>query len=995
MHVPIERDARSWRGDRGALRSTTALSGLFGTLPMLVVGAGMFGAGTAYANPEDGTVVSGSATIVQTSDTRLDIYQTSDQTMIDWRSFSIAAGEITNFYQPSSTSLAINRVTGNTISEIFGQLTANGQIMLLNTNGILFGPNSRIDVASLTASTLDISNDGFVEGQFSFFGSSDSTASVVNQGTITVKDGGLVALVAPGVANQGVIVANLGRVTLASGNAFTVDLFGDGLINLVADAKVVSQALGADGAPLDSLVSNSGRITTDGGIVVLTVNAAQGVVDNVINMTGVIEARSAVERNGEIVLFGGDSGIVRVAGTLDASGKGAGQTGGTVKVLGEYVGLFDGALIDVSGDAGGGTVLVGGNYKGQGSEPNAKVTYVDGGATINADAITSGDGGTVIVWSDETSRIYGSISVRGGSVSGDGGFVETSSKGYLEVTNAPDIGAGTGSGGWWLIDPSNIDITDTDAFTANVSGVFQSNNTGASTINVATLVAAIDGAAQNATIEVSTSAGTDSSEAGTITLTNALAANPTNTGVTLLFNADSNITINADLTAATNALNVTFTTTGDTVAVNNLITTNGGNFTVNASAAYTQADVDVNAGGGNILIEADTIALTNNTGDNALIATGTLTLRPTSTSQSIGIGTGAAGTFQLDDTEIVDLGGGFSSITIGRADGTHTIVVDGATFNDPVTIQAPSGGSITLNTATLIGAGDASITLTSGGTTTLNAGITTASQDITISDNVVLGANITLTTAGSGGNILISGTVNADANTGNRTFTLTAGTGTTEVTGAIGTTQAVESVTVTDASTATFGGAIDTRDGGVNIAATTISLASNVTTIDQAAAGSLTLTGAVTLTGDVRLDTDAATTDAALLVTGAVNADANTNNRIFALDSGTNTTTVTGAIGTTQAVESVTVDAASTATFGGAIDTRDGGVNIAATTISLASNVTTIDQAAAGTLTLTGAVTLTGDVRLDTDAATTDAALLVTGAVDEDANTNNRIVALD
>ena len=242
MHVPIERDARSWRGHRGALRSTTALSGWFGTLPMLVVGAGMFGAGTAYANPEDGTVVSGDATIVQTSNTRLDIYQTSDQTMIDWRSFSIGADEHTNFYQPSSTSLAINRVTGNTTSEIFGRLTANGQIMLLNSNGILFGPNSRIDVASLTASTLDISYDDFVEGQFSFFGSSDSTASVVNQGTITVKDGGLVALVAPGVANQGVIVANLGRVTLASGNAFTLDFYGDQLISMTIDGAISTES---------------------------------------------------------------------------------------------------------------------------------------------------------------------------------------------------------------------------------------------------------------------------------------------------------------------------------------------------------------------------------------------------------------------------------------------------------------------------------------------------------------------------------------------------------------------------------------------------------------------------------------------------------------------------------------------------------------------------------------------------------------------------------
>jgi len=461
VKAPIKRDTKMAGAHplalarRGNLLSTTALNPRFLPVAAFAIGASIVGVSGALALPQDGAVASGDATIVLDSATQMTVNQASSKIIIDWRSFSIGADELVHFQQPIG-GLAVNRVTGSDPSYIFGQLTSTGSIMLLNGNGVLFGVGSRVDVGSLVASTINISNARILADDFRFDQLSNSNSMVINRGQITAAEGGLVAMVAPGVENSGVIQARLGKVSLAAGKSFTLDMYGDGLVQLSVDSTVVDQITDLDSNPLQSLVKNSGTIQADGGTVLLTARAAQGVVDSVINMDGLIQAQSVAEINGEILLMGGEEGILELAGGLDASGTDSGETGGTVKVLGEKVGLFDGASIDVSGDAGGGEVLIGGNYKGGGPEQNAANTYVSANATINADAITDGDGGRVIVWSDETTRIYGSISARGGSVSGDGGFVETSSKGYLDITSAPDVGASTGSGGYWLIDPSNI-----------------------------------------------------------------------------------------------------------------------------------------------------------------------------------------------------------------------------------------------------------------------------------------------------------------------------------------------------------------------------------------------------------------------------------------------------------------------------------------------------------------------------------------------------------
>ena len=301
------------------------------------------GGTVAYANPAGGQVVGGSAAISQ-SGSELDITQSSSRTVIDWQSFSIGAGETTRFIQPGASSIAVNRVTGVDPSQILGKLTANGQVVLVNPNGILFGKGAQVNVGGLVASTAGITTQNAMAGTMVFDQLGQSGATIENDGRITARSGGLVALVAPNVINNGVISAKLGKVSLSSGDKWTLDLYGDNLVNF----DVTDQVNGA--------VTNSGIIKA--GTIAITANAAKNIVGNAINMGGIAEATSIHQDGGTIVLDGGN-GNVTISGALLA----AGSTGGTVEVTGNDVAL-SGALVDASGTKGGGTIEIGGGPHG-------------------------------------------------------------------------------------------------------------------------------------------------------------------------------------------------------------------------------------------------------------------------------------------------------------------------------------------------------------------------------------------------------------------------------------------------------------------------------------------------------------------------------------------------------------------------------------------------------------------------------------------------------
>src|SRR5579883_959652 len=423
---------------------------------------------TAYANPVLNNVAAGNVS-VQQSPGNTQINQTSQQAILNWNSFNIGASEQTHFQQPAG-GVALNRIDPNQgASQIFGHLSATGKIILVNQAGIFFGSGAHVDVGGIIATTSDISDQNFLAGKYTFDQPSAYGGSIVNRGTIIAAENGLVALAGTSVSNEGLIKANTGHVVLASGNKFTVDLSGDQLINFAIDEGTsIAGKSPVDGSTMRDGVSNSGKIIANGGQIILSANVAKEVVDHAINMSGVAVAHSVSEKNGEIILAAEGDATVEVSGKMNVSGRGKGTTGGTVKVLAKHIRVESPAVIKANGDAGGGTILIGGNAHGAGPEPNALDTYVGSGTFLQADALNTGNGGKIVVWSDNATRFYGRISAQGGVLNGDGGFAETSGH-YLDVAGAEvNLLAPAGATGNWLLDPSNLTICTSCTTTSGI-----------------------------------------------------------------------------------------------------------------------------------------------------------------------------------------------------------------------------------------------------------------------------------------------------------------------------------------------------------------------------------------------------------------------------------------------------------------------------------------------------------------------------------------------
>lgn len=458
---------------RDVLLTTTALLAL-GPLPGL-------------AGPDGPTVVGGSATITGAGTGTVNINQLSGRAIVNWSTFNIGNGETTTFVQPNSSAVILNRVTGGLgPSEIYGTINANGRVFLINRDGVLFGPNANINTAGFLATTNDIKNRDFMHGRYNFNRPGAPDASIVNLGHITATQGGFAALVAPGVRNSGTITATLGTVALASGNMFTLDMYGDKLIQLGVNDSIAGAVKDVHtGRTLKSLVTNEGKIKANGGRIELTGAAARTIVNSVINNKGILEANTIGRRNGMIVLgaatgptkpAGAPKQIVKVSGVIKAAGKKGGTKGGTVVVTGEHIKVTH-ARVNASGKAGGGKVLIGGDWAGgkpkQGAvqNPSAKLeTYtiptattvrVDAGTTINASATATGNGGKVVLWSESMTTFAGVIKARGGPQGGDGGFVEVSSHGQLNYAGVVDTRAPLGQTGTLLLDPADYYVVTT------------------------------------------------------------------------------------------------------------------------------------------------------------------------------------------------------------------------------------------------------------------------------------------------------------------------------------------------------------------------------------------------------------------------------------------------------------------------------------------------------------------------------------------------------
>ena len=290
-----------------------------------------------YALPTGGAVSAGNASIASGAG-KTTINQASQNVAINWQGFSIGQTEAVRFVQPNSSSIALNRVLGADASSILGSLSANGKVFLMNPNGILFGQGAQVNVGALVASTLSISDSDFMAGKYNFAGASN--AAILNQGTINA-DGGYVALLGANVSNEGVITAKLGTVALAAGNAVTLDLAGDGLLNVTVNQGAVN-----------ALAQNGGLIQADGGQVLLTALSAGNLLQAAVNNTGVIQAQTIENRNGTIRLMGDmQSGTVNVGGKLDASAPNGGD-GGFIETSAAHVNVQDNARVTTAAPKG-------------------------------------------------------------------------------------------------------------------------------------------------------------------------------------------------------------------------------------------------------------------------------------------------------------------------------------------------------------------------------------------------------------------------------------------------------------------------------------------------------------------------------------------------------------------------------------------------------------------------------------------------------------------
>ncbi len=513
--------------------------------------------GPLYANPEGGQVVSGNASFHH-NEKILEI-QAADQSVIHWKDFSIDSGETTRFLQPNAAATVLNKVLGFTPSQINGVLEANGNVILINPQGVVIGKNGIINTANFTASTLDLISSS----QLQFEG--DSTAAIVNYGTISTALGDVV-LVALNIDNQGTIQAPLGKVTLAAGSHVLLAPSSDDGIYIRSSVPSGS-------------IQNSGVISavevalkTEGSAYALAVNAGS-----------LIQATGIAESNGRILLVA-DGGDVAVKGDLV-------RPGGHVEVRGKNVYLLDEASIDVSGTSGGGTVFIGTDRIG--NDPSASFAervFLGPDATIHADALTHGDGGKVIFWREKYTEVYGSISARGGTESGDGGFAEISGRELMELPwGLIDLRAPAGKTGTLLIDPDDV-IIDAGPTTA---GVILGPSTTLPAVSPVHIKA--NGAGSLSTqlglsnVGIDTNAG-GAAATGTLTVTSPVSWASANS---LTLESNVNMTINSQI-QSTGTGNITLITRPG----------GGGDIQIGSSVLATPSSVQC-TGGGTVTIQAD------------------------------------------------------------------------------------------------------------------------------------------------------------------------------------------------------------------------------------------------------------------------------------------------------------------------------------------------------------------------------------------------------
>lgn len=596
------------------------------------------------ALPTGANVVAGSANVVTGGTAAapvMTVNQGSDRAIVNWNTFNVGRDSSVVFQQPNASSVILNRVLDMSPSQIFGNLQANGQVFLLNPAGVWFGPSSSVDVGALVATTHSMSNADFMAGNYRFE-RNGATGSVVNEGSIEAKLGGYIALLAPEVRNEGVLLAKSGTIALAAGETVTMNVNpANSQVDLLVSPSTV-----------DALIENKKIVKAPEGRVIVSAQAYNELASGVIKNSGEISAAGITKVGGKIILGasaelansgsidassamadGGsvsidanvvkNSGLINVAGAANsataansasATLASASAKGGEVSIAGNYIYIEGSAKIDATGITGGGQVLVGGDWQGGGDLRHAIKVAMDANASIDASAIVNGNGGTIVLWSDTKNAqsftlVNGSLAARGGIEGGDGGKIETSGHTLLVDAAQVDASSAKGTSGEWLLDPYDIEINSTDN-NLQFSGIDITSNNVNSQVNVTRINNSL-----NSGTSVAIKTGDGGSATGALKV-NAAISKTGGGDATLTLQAADNIVISQPISSSSNKLHLNLFADTDVsgnhngagvVIINSNLTTNGGNLkfgngdTINFGGVTTMVGGDVYVQGSSAL----------------------------------------------------------------------------------------------------------------------------------------------------------------------------------------------------------------------------------------------------------------------------------------------------------------------------------------------------------------------------------------------------------
>ena len=522
-----------------------------GVLASVALGIGLSGGANAQSPPAvnqlptGGSVARGTATISQTATAQaaaMTVNQASQRAVINWNTFNIGSNASVNFVQPNAQAVTLNRVNDSNPSQIFGRISANGQVFLTNANGVYFSRTSSVDVGAFTATTHSITDDNFMSGKY-VFERNGATGKIINEGNITAALGGYVALLAPEVQNAGVVVARAGTVAMAAGETMTLNIDGvGGLAGITTTPSAIA-----------SLIENKLAVQAPEGQIILSAVALNKLQAGLIKNSGSLEANSLVNKGGKIYLEGDNI-------TLESNSK-----------------------IEAKGPLGGGTVLVGGDWQGSGTLRQATKVTMEAGATIDASATDNGDGGKVVLWSDvhnanSVTQVNGSINAKAGLNGGNGGKVETSGH-QLKVGSLAQVDT---QGGQWLLDPYNftVALSGGDITGAQLGNALNSSNvtiqtfaSGNATASGGGLTTSSSAASGNGDINITDAVTWSSTKVLTLTAVGAingtgnLAMNSTTAGAGVVFNQGADGAYSGSITGYTanpisGSINVTLTKLG-------------------------------------------------------------------------------------------------------------------------------------------------------------------------------------------------------------------------------------------------------------------------------------------------------------------------------------------------------------------------------------------------------------------------------------------------